>query len=716
MIGQAMPLVGFMANPMAQLIIPVYQRNYDWKVENCKQLYSDLVKLKKSGRANHFFGSLVSASAGTGNDRLIIDGQQRLTTTSLLMLAAIKAVQKGVIECSNQMLVQQTLDTFLSATYCNNSSYKKKLLPIERDRMAYIELFGDDETKYVSDSKLTRNFRLFCQMLEEKEFTFDELHAAINKLQIIHIDLQDGDDPQLIFESINSTGLALEEADKIRNYLLMSLSAIEQEQYYKEYWQKIEDATNSKPTMFLRDYITITENLKKPVNMKLLYLEWKKYMEEQNRDRKDELKNMRLYARYYKQIEQGEIVVIENGMDKVNDKLSVKMKHLNNLQTDAINVFLVQFLKYAEDNNLAVARIYDVLDLVENYMARRIVCGLPSNALTQVFCALHGDVIKSIKEYEDAGQPLNFGYVDILKYHLLRRDGNYALPNDAQFKEGIETRDAYHMLKPFQIFLFERLENLKDGEINDVATEMRNSDATIEHVMPQTLSKEWKEMLGDDAERVHEEYLHRFANLTLTGVNSELSNNPFEEKKKGKVINGQVINGYLSSKYRLTEFIKKKDKWTEIELKERAKDIESKFMTLYPFPSTAFQPLPKPTDEVTLDDDFSPVGRKLIGYTLYGRYVKTNVWVELYKDVVRTLYDRFQDDLSELIDKQCLYSIGKVNSLYADKMDSFYKLDENVLLCTTISNNTKLTALRYMFDKAEQSPSELVFSLEPIKP
>ena len=558
--GYAKPLNEFICGQQIQFVIPVYQRNYDWLQDNCDQLLSDLVKLIHSGRTSHFFGSIVTSVAGTGFSRLVIDGQQRLTTISLLLLAGIKAVNDGLLEISNESRKDEAYDLFLNAKYCN-SERKIKLVPIENDRITYDKIFnGEDELD--EDSKITRNFRHFYDKLTRKpqQLTFDNLLDAVEHLQIISIELDADDDAQLIFESLNSTGLALTEADKIRNYLLMSLTTEEQQLCFKNYWQKIESATEYNPTKFLRDYLTIKQQLQRPVRLSNIYFEWKKYMD--GRDRKQEMVEMLDYARYYQQATEAQMAT---------SKLSAKMRHICNIESDVTNVFFIQFLKYAATNNLSYDEIDKVIDVVENYLARRIICNMPGNALTQVFCALHKDVLKSIDEYQSACVPLTCSYSDILAYHIMRRDGNYQLPRDVQFVTAIQTRDAYHMLKPYQIFLFERLENSVPGEYNDVAADMKKKDATIEHIMPQTLNGEWKNMLGDNYEEIQEKYLHTFANLTLTGINSELSNKAFEIKRDGKNNGDEVCPGYKDSKYRLTKWVRTCEKWSEEELQKRSK-------------------------------------------------------------------------------------------------------------------------------------------------
>lgn len=698
--GYAKPLHEFIEGHKIQFVIPVYQRNYDWLIDNCDQLFSDLLKLSRSNRRAHFFGSIVTSSADSSYNRLVIDGQQRLTTISLLLLAGIKAVKDGAIEISEESKLDEAYEVFLKAKFCN-SERKIKLVPIENDRIAYDKIFNEEDS-FDEDSKVTRNYRHFYDLLTEKPqaLSFDQLLDAIERLQIISIELDRDDDAQLIFESLNSTGLALTEADKIRNYLLMSLTPEEQQVCFKNYWQKIEHATENQPTKFLRDYLTIQQQLQRPVRQSNIYYEWKKYMD--GHDRKEELVKMLDYAHYYQQVTEAKLST---------EKLSEKMRHICNIETDVTNVFFIQFLKYASANNLSEDEIFKVIDLVENYLARRIVCNMPGNALTQVFCALHKDVLKSIEEYSSANMELDNSYSDILAYHIMRRDGNYQLPRDMQFVESIKTRDAYHMLKPFQIFLFERLENSVHGEYNDVATDMKKKDATIEHIMPQTLNGDWKAMLGDKFEEIQDKYLHTFANLTLTGINSELSNKPFEIKRDGKKIGNEIYPGYKNSKYRLTKNVTLCDKWTEIELQNRCKDIVATFLRLYPLPQTTFKPLPKPVDEVSLEDEtFIPTNRQLKGFRLYDNEYSETTWKDMLLRVVKMITEKYPDIVDSLYDKGSYFwtsrtaNLGYCTQIGVDKY-----------LWTTMGNKSKLACLRYLFEKCDIAESEFVMLLEPVK-
>lgn len=698
--GYAKPLHEFIEGHKIQFVIPVYQRNYDWLIDNCDQLFSDLVKLSRSNRCSHFFGSIVTSSADSSYNRLVIDGQQRLTTISLLLLAGIKAVKADAIEISEESKIDEAYEVFLKAKFCN-SDRKIKLVPIENDRIAYDKIFNEEDS-FDEDSKVTRNYRHFYDLLTRKPqaLSFDQLLDAIERLQIISIELDSDDDAQLIFESLNSTGLALTEADKIRNYLLMSLTPEEQHMCFKNYWQKIEQATENQPTKFLRDYLTIQQQLQRPVRQSNIYYEWKKYMD--GHERKEELVKMLDYAHYYQQVTEAKLSTV---------KLSEKMRHICNIETDVTNVFFIQFLKYASANNLSEDEIFKVIDLVENYLARRIVCNMPGNALTQVFCALHKDVLKSIEEYSSANVELGNSYSDILTYHIMRRDGNYQLPRDMQFVESIRTRDAYHMLKPFQIFLFERLENSVHGEYNDVATDMKKKDATIEHIMPQTLNGDWKAMLGDNFEEIQDKYLHTFANLTLTGINSELSNKAFEIKRDGKTIGKEIYPGYKNSKYRLTKSVTLCNKWTETELQNRCNEIVATFLRLYPLPQTTFKPLPKPVDEASLDEEtFSPTNRNLKGFRLFGNEYNETTWKGMLLQVVKLVMERYTDIVDTLYDAEGFFWSAK-------QADTRYctMIAPQKYLWTSMDNRSKLRCLRFLFEKCDIAESELVLLLEPVK-
>ena len=261
--GEAQPLIKFFDGSDKRFIIPLYQRNYDWKEENCEQLFQDLMKLHNTDRKSHFFGSIVSSIQSGTEDRLIIDGQQRITTVSLLLIAMVNAKKEGQIEATDSKLVEKIFKRYLVDEY-QEDERKVKLKPVKKNMQAFDALLYKPKSQYIKESYITRNYEFFYDKIIGAGLTLDELFNTIKKLEIINIRLDEDDDPQLIFESLNSTGLDLSEADKIRNYLLMSLSPTEQDDLYTRYWSPIEESTSNDsdkkdPSAFVRDYLTMKQ-------------------------------------------------------------------------------------------------------------------------------------------------------------------------------------------------------------------------------------------------------------------------------------------------------------------------------------------------------------------------------------------------------------------------------------------------------------------------
>ena len=257
--GSECRLIEYMDGSKKRFIIPVYQRNYDWRIENCKQLYDDLVKVIKNNRRSHFFGSLVSVYnvSGRNTEFLVIDGQQRLTTVSLLFLAMYNLIRNNIITSEDSSLADQLYADYLVDRFQPEDT-RIKLKPVKNDQTAFGKLFSDP-SEYVRGSNLTINYDYFYNRIQKQEITVDELFDAICRLEIISITLDNDDNPQLIFESLNSTGLDLSEGDKIRNFILMGLPSKKQEEYYEKYWNRIEVCTKYDVSSFVRDYLSVKQ-------------------------------------------------------------------------------------------------------------------------------------------------------------------------------------------------------------------------------------------------------------------------------------------------------------------------------------------------------------------------------------------------------------------------------------------------------------------------
>lgn len=271
MTGSVYRFVKYISGDDKRFVIPVYQRHYEWKTDNCRQLYEDLIRIITNQRQSHFFGSFVSVynPHGQNEEFLIIDGQQRLITVSLLFLAMYHLIGRGIIQSADANLEQKIFKTYLIDQWQSENTCIK-LVPVKSDKIAWRKLFTEQD-EYVRESNLTVNYEYFYNRIQKQEVTIDQLYDAVCRLEIINIKLDANDDPQLIFESLNSTGLDLSEGDKIRNFILMGLSANQQETYYETYWNPIEIYTHDDVTAFVRDYLSVKQHITPQQKKSTLY-------------------------------------------------------------------------------------------------------------------------------------------------------------------------------------------------------------------------------------------------------------------------------------------------------------------------------------------------------------------------------------------------------------------------------------------------------------
>lgn len=516
--GEARPIYKMFDRSDTKLQIPVYQRNYDWKVANCQQLFNDLVDMAQEGRKNHFFGSIVEIGDDYGGEKQIIDGQQRLTTVYLLILALVKLLEEGKIS-SSKMNPQKIRDSYLVDQYVsdveNISCYR--LQPVKHDAKAMMCLFGP-ETDYIQKSHQTTNFRFFQEEILKQRISTDDLWDAIQRLIVIDISLKrDEDNAQLIFESLNSTGVDLTEADKIRNFVLMDQPADRQEEYYNNYWHRIEEDPRYEDneyhvSEFIRNYLTF--KLKKVPTMGKVYSFFKAYVEREKLDIEVILQDLTKYAGYEKQIRDAEIP-----SQKVNNIL----KRLAVLDVNVTRPFILPLFDYWHEGNISADQVAAVLTSIESYIFRRLIRGMQSNGLNKLFATLFSDSKRHVGLEKD--------YVEIINNLLLSKSESSRFPTDGEFVENIETRDAYNLRQQTKYYLFDRLENQDSLERVNVIEGMQEGRFTIEHIMPQTLSATWKKELGNGYQEIYDRWDNHLANLTLTAYNSSYSNKSFHEKK-----------------------------------------------------------------------------------------------------------------------------------------------------------------------------------------
>ena len=682
--GSECRLIEYMEGSKKRFIIPVYQRNYDWKTENCKQLYDDLIKVIKNKRRSHFFGSLVSVyePSGRNTEFLVIDGQQRLTTVSLLFLAMYNLIDAAVIVPNDSSLGKQIYEDFLVDKYQLEET-RIKLKPVKNDQKAFGKLFSSVD-EHIRESNLTTNYNYFYERIQKQEITIDELFDAIYSLEIINITLNNEDNPQLIFESLNSTGLDLSEGDKIRNFILMGLPSKEQDEYYDKYWNRIEECTKYDVSSFVRDYLSVKQ-MAIP-SQKKIYISFKEYVEQQSIEAEELLKELLSYAKRY------EILLCDGTKNKVLDSCIYR---LNRLETTVTRPFFLEVLRLYDEEKLDMSQVADTFLITENYLFRRTICDLPTNALNKIFLLLHREIIR----YE--GNDVD--YVEKFKYALLSKKEKARFPDDEEFSAGFTDRQVYQMNSKNKIYILERLENFSTAEDKDVYGHCDDGIYSIEHIMPQHLTPAWVKSLGDDYEQIHETWLHRIANLTLTAYNSKYSNSTFEEKKSMK-------NGFEDSGIRMNTYIAKKDKWTLAELEERNQYLMGRALEIWAAPTTVFKPVEKQLDSYTLDDDTSLSGRQIARFSYKNTEQPVSSWVEMFQKVLQILY---AEDKNVII-KLAASTEDNVALHFSMKKSDFTKsveIGDGIFVWTNTSTQSKLSVLSRVFKLYDTDPSDLVFYL-----
>lgn len=604
--GDAKPLVKMLQGADTRFVIPVYQRNYDWKREQCRRLFDDLEEIVAEGRSSHFFGSIVSKA--DMERRVLIDGQQRVTTVFILLAALIVQIEKGNITSSTPVKTADRIRReWLIDEYDEVEKLKLKLVKDDQEAFARV-VNGDDEL--VEGSNVTENYRYLLERIERTNLNAEMLRGAIKALTVIDIRLEKDDNAQLIFESLNSTGLALSEGDKIRNYVLMDLPEADQETYYKTYWNPIERNCGYDVSGFIRNYLTCVTR-KTPVIARV-YPEFRRYARSQ--DLKDLLDGMLRYSKFYKDVEEASC-----GSSTANAVL----RRLGLLDMGVVRPFLLSSMGAYKSAAITEAEYVDALLTVETYLFRRWVCKIQTNALNKVFETLHWEAMKGVTD----GQ----GYANALKYALLRRDGTGLLPRDDEFRRSFEWRDFYHIDRK-RFYLYDRLENGDSVERVNVVDMLESGKLTVEHIMPQTLGPKWQQELGDSVnEEVHGKYLNTMGNLTLTGYNSQYSNNLFKDKRDRE-------HGFKDSGLRLNHMVSLCDSWGIDEIEQRREELWKKFLALWPMPSSTYVPKEADHDSYTLDSDFEFTGRKIVAYTFRGDRRVAKTWVEAMQGLLPLVY------------------------------------------------------------------------------
>ena len=526
--------------------IPVYQRDYNWQEKQCQRLFKDILQTGKNEKvSSYFLGSIVyihDGIYGVGEKEFhVIDGQQRMTTLTLLFLA-IYFKLKGTILAKD---ADKIYNQYVVNPY-SEKEIKLKLLPPEENLYILNKISHNkfNELEAFQDRNMLKNYLFFEKELENLSFDdMKHLSNGIEKLIYIDIALEKGkDDPQKIFESLNSTGLDLSQGDLIRNYILMDLERGEQNRIYKEIWIPIENnckvsdgsEITSYVSDFIRDYLTLkTEKISSKPKV---FETFKSYYEKENDEK---LEDMKKYSEAYSYI-------IKPSLEKDRD-IQRELDYLKSLDKTVINTFLIGILKDYKDNILEKDELVNMLILLQSYLWRRYITEKPTNALNKIFQGMYGKISRSGNYYENL--------VDV----LMAED----FPTDEELESALKLKNVYKDKEKLN-YVFKKLENYNHNELID----FENEKITIEHIFPQKPNKAWKENYSDNELEQMISFKDTISNLTLTGSNSNLSNKAFHEKRDDEV------HVYRNSKLSMNKYLGRLEEWNLL-------SMEARFESLY---------------------------------------------------------------------------------------------------------------------------------------
>lgn len=667
------------------LHIPVYQRNYDWSTPQCARLFDDLEETITDNRPKHFFGAVVGKPEGTF-EWIVIDGQQRLTTVSLLTLALVNSAKNGNITFDDKTIPTKIERDFLLVEDDAEGRVKVKLKPVKDDDLAYRKLFGSP-SDYIETSNITANYRYFLDRLSETELSGDEVWDAICRLEVMLCDLEPHDDPQRIFESLNSTGLTLTEGDKIRNLVLMDLPRREQQRLYENYWNPIEKIVWHRTDWFIRWYlVTVTGKTPKKEEV---YNAFRKYISDSDAGIAQILEHMYTHAKYTRAIQDA-----KTGFPETDRRL----RRFNAIKGDVVLPYLLPLVGEVHAGTTTDSQFAEVITILESYLYRRITCSIGTNALNKIFATLYGEA----RRLRTAGQ----AHPDLLIYLLQRRDGGGRFPDDEEFLSTFATRNSYSLRGRYQQYLFDCLENRDSNDVRDIAGALENGNVSIEHIMPQTLTEAWKAELGDDAETIHQTWLHRIGNLTVTAYNPSYSNSSFARKKS-------MTNGIQDSPYRLNSYVKEVDEWGPAELEERTRQLSSVARSYWAYPHTDFQPPAAVLPTRSLGEDESFRGRTIVAYEFGDVKETVESWADMLPRLLWVLLQQYRPEILEHASDSLNYIV--IDSDPQQIPREFRKVDESLAVFTSSSTDSKMRLIRALFDHLDIDPEELVFTFRPEK-
>lgn len=660
-----LPIINFLQSPNVQFVIPVYQRNYDWTIRECRELIKDIISVETENRGTHFIGSIVFIHEGTYStsevkELVIIDGQQRLTTINILYVALYRFAKDNDLEQESERLYNM----FLTNQYVKKESSKLKLKQTDTNSRAFKAILLGNEKDFSVYSNVIENYNFFRGIINLENF--ETILLGLNRLIFVEISLERGkDDPQRIFESLNSTGLELSQSDLIRNFILMDLAPEEQVRIFDLYWNPIEnnarDLTRQKSLVsdFIRDYLTLKN--KKIPNKNKVYDAFKKlYANDKGETLYKDLENIKSLSVHYKKL------VNPTTVEEPN--IRKELQYIKRLEINVAYPFLLQVLEDYDNGVLNSEELVSVLKLIQSYIWRRFVAGIPTNALNRIFMTLYSEV--DVDEYFDS-----------IARALIKKKGTGKFPTNEEVKSSLKDKDLYNTQSKNRNYLFELLENYNNREYVDTSQE----NITIEHIFPQTPHKDWeKELSSEEYFIFREKYLNTIANLTLSGNNGSLGNKIFLSKKK--MNHNDEEQGYNYSRLWLNSYLKTIELWNLDTYEERFELIYQRFLKIWEFPEVIIEEV-EGTEEQNIFDAESPTNKKLAYFIFENFKVDERHIAGMYSYVLTELFER---NTQLLLDNNEMIKVSR----NVEEFRSAQELINGYYIEMNIDSNSKFTILK----------------------
>ena len=678
--------------------IPDFQRQYSWHTENCKAFLEDFEEVLPTDKT-HYFGAIFFQSSQDRDECIVIDGQQRITTVMLMIIAIYHLVEENPELSSQDYPSERIRDEFLENKYAKESN-RIKLKSVIDDDIIFRQIYAKEVARENEKSNLYKNYLYFCNYFKQCP-DLQRYIDGLGKLKIITIQLKDNDNLQKIFEGINSTGVALSEGDKIRNFALMLNDKRVRDVVASNYWKKIEkelvDTKNNTNHIadFFRKFLII--HLEQDVKKKEVYSKFKDFFHKQIRDQGD----LGQVEGFYKQIlgDLDRYMLFKLNRDKNGRYLSFANVsfRIHYLDIEIVYPFLMCILKKYEEGELSEDQTKEFFAITESYLVRRIMAGLLTTGLNKLYHVLYRDIEAHAQQEEEADT------LEIYKHILLNKRSHLRFPTTQNIQDRFT--DA-NIGKRYLNFILSSWDDRQQSKESFLLRQIydNQSNYSIEHIMPQSPTPAWKEHLGPDWDEIYEKYLNNLANLTLTGYNSEYSNRTFQEKLDHK-------NGFKNSPLLINDFIKQQSCWNKKTLEARVEWWLKAIDTLWPFPESSFRPTIKTEEsrklsEITEDLSGSKPKSIAIGDVYYQDVAHWYGAMEYFLDTM------YQHD--EAIGNKIMNNPSTTQSISRHPEDYYTSaeiMETGYYIQTNTNTNSKIKLMKNIADLAGVSQDDIVFKI-----